>query len=131
MEYVQHNLFDFCETMGAMGEEAGKFFIHQIINILEHLQKEGIAHRDFKLENILLDDQLNLKLLDFGLASQKNIECLCEKVGTIDCMAPEIHEGKVYHGTEVDLFSVGVIAYQIVQGKSPFFTATKDDLFYS
>ena len=75
-EYVENNLFDFCKTMGGMGEEAGKFFLHQMINVLEYIHDKGIAHRDIKLENILLDSQLNLKLLDFGLSSQKNIECL-------------------------------------------------------
>ena len=114
MEYVQHNLLDFCKTMGAMGEEAGKFFLHQIIDVLDYLHTEGIAHRDIKLENMLVDDELNLKLLDFGLASQRNIECLCDQVGTNEYMAPEIREGKVYRGTEVDLFSVGVIVYQLV-----------------
>ena len=59
-----------------MGEEAGKFFLHQLINVLEYIHNKGIAHRDIKLENILLDSELNLKLLDFGLASQKNFECL-------------------------------------------------------
>ena len=54
-EYVEHNLFDFCKTMGGMGEEAGKFFLHQIINVLEYIHNKEIAHRDIKLENILLD----------------------------------------------------------------------------
>ena len=54
-EYIQHNLFDFCKTMGGMGEEAGKFFLHQIINVAEYIHQKGIAHRDIKLENILLD----------------------------------------------------------------------------
>ena len=123
-EYIQHNLFDFCKTMGGMGEEAGKFFLHQIINVAEYIHQKGIAHRDIKLENILLDSQLNLKLLDFGLSSQKNIESLRDQVGTDQYMAPEIHAGKVYHGAEIDMFSIGVILFQIVQGTSPFFTAT-------
>ena len=46
-------------------------------------------------------------------------------------MAPEIREGRVYDGIQVDLFSLGVIVYQIVQGTSPFSAATKDDLYYS
>lgn len=118
--------------MGAMGEEAGKVFLHQMINVLEYVHKDGIAHRDLKPENIMIDDDLNLKLLDFGLASQKNFNHLHEKVGTDLFMAPEIHEDKTYCGTEVDLFSLGVIVFQIVCGKSPFLAAaTETDLYYS
>ena len=73
MEYVQHSLFDFCKVMGGIGEEAGKVFLHQLLDVLEYVHGEGIAHRDLKLENMLIDNELNVKLLDFGLASQKNI----------------------------------------------------------
>ena len=78
MEYVEHSLFDFCKVMGGMGEEAGKIFLRQLIDVLEHIHGAGVAHRDLKLENVLIDNKLNLKLLDFGLASQKNIGQLHE-----------------------------------------------------
>lgn len=90
-----------------------------------------VVHRDLKLENILVDDQLNLKIVDFGFASYKNIDCLKSYRGTMTYMAPEIKEGKQYKGTEVDLFSFGVILFIIVQGIFPFKEARTEEYFYN
>ena len=55
-------------------------------------------HRDLKLENILVDDGLTLKVADFGFATYKKINKLKSYRGTKTYMAPEIKEGKVYDG---------------------------------
>jgi len=55
--------------MGGMGEDAGRFFLHQILDGLEHMHNQGVVHRDLKLENILIDDNLNIKIADFGYAT--------------------------------------------------------------
>ena len=57
-----------------------------------------VVHRDLKLENILVDAQLNLKIADFGFASYKSIDTLQSYRGTMTYMAPEIKEGKSYNG---------------------------------
>lgn len=84
-----------------------------------------------KLENILLDENLNLKLADFGFACYKNIDALKSYRGTMTYMAPEIKEGKQYKGTQVDLFSFAVILFIIVQGIFPFKEARKEEYFYN
>jgi serine/threonine protein kinase len=57
MEFVQGGLlFDLCQTMGAMGEDAGRFFLHQMLDSLEYMHNKRVVHRDLKLENILIDD---------------------------------------------------------------------------
>ena len=115
MEYVPCGLlFDLCQTMGAMGEDAGRFFVSQMLDALDYMHVKRVVHRDLKLENILVDDQFNLKLADFGFATYKSIDALTSYRGTMTYMAPEIKEGKTYKGTQVDLFSLGVILFIIV-----------------
>merc|ERR1711953_585311 len=132
MEFVQGGLlFDLCQTMGAMGEDAGRFFLHQMLDSAEYMHSRRVVHRDLKLENILVDDNLNLKLADFGFACYKNIDTLESYRGTMTYMAPEIKEGKQYAGSQVDMFSIGVILFIIVQGIFPFKEARKEEYFYN
>jgi len=68
---------------------------------------------------------------DFGFACYKNIDSLKSYRGTMTYMAPEIKEGKTYNGTQVDLFSMGVILFIMVQGIFPFKEARKEEYFYN
>ena len=114
-----------------MGEDAGRFFALQLVDALESMHSKRVVHRDLKLENILLDPRLNLKIADFGFACYKNIDALMSYRGTMTYMAPEIKEGKQYKGTNVDMFSIGVILFIIVQGIFPFKEARKEEYFYN
>lgn len=132
LEFVPGGLlFDLCQTLGGMGEEGGRFFLEQMLDVLEYLQKNNVVHRDLKLENILVDENLNLKVADFGFATYKKINKLNSYRGTMTYMAPEIKEGKTYDGRQIDIFSTGVILFIIVQGIFPFKEAKKDEYFYS
>ncbi len=65
---VLRALYDFCRSMGGMGTKSKKFFALQLISSLDYLHNEvKIAHRDIKLENLLLDEQLKMKIADFDL----------------------------------------------------------------
>ena len=56
MQHIKGNIFfETCEKLGAMGEDAGRFFMHQLIDGIEYMHKKGVVHRDLKLENILID----------------------------------------------------------------------------
>lgn len=99
---------------------ARKFF-QQIISALEYTHVHKIAHRDLKPENLLLDENQNIKLIDFGLAnSMKDSYALKTACGSPNYAAPELISGKMYSGVEVDVWSCGVILYAMVCGSLPF-----------
>lgn len=95
------------------------------------MHKRGVSHRDIKCENVLIDQNLKLKLADFGFAAYKKINKLSSFKGTFTYMAPEIKEGKVYDGEKIDIFSLGVVLHIIVKGIFPFQEARRDNYFYN
>lgn len=102
-----------------------------MLDVLSYIQAKGVVHRDLKLENILVDEHMNLKVADFGFATYKKISKLMSYRGTMTYMAPEIKEGKQYDGRQIDIFSTGVILFIIVQGIFPFKEAKRDEFFYN
>ena len=126
------HLLDMSQECGAMGEDYGRFFFSQILDCLEYLHSNNVAHRDIKLENILVDEEINLKVTDFGFASKKEeIDKLKSYRGTRTYMAPEVRAGETYDGRKADIFSSGVILFIMVHGIFPFKEAKKDDYFYN
>ena len=113
------NYTDFNENQ--MGQ-----IIHQLLKALSFIHSKNIIHRDIKPENILFSDKRNifsLKLIDFGLATFQEQEK--KTVGTPMYMSPEMVDGK---GTYVsDIWSVGVVVYQMVTGKLPFDGGENDE----
>jgi len=99
LEYVSGGLlFDVCKTIGGVGEQYSRFFFYQLLEVLEYMQSRGVAHRDLKLDDILVDNHMNLKISGFNFATFKNIQKLSSYQGSRTYMAPEIKEGKVYDG---------------------------------
>ena len=83
------------------------------------------------MENLLLDDNLNLILVDFGLSTEVGANNIKEWCGTPAYVCPQILEQKAYNGMEADVFSLGVIMWCIVTGRKPFDLARRDDYFYN
>lgn len=99
---------------------------------MNYIHTQNVVHRDLKLENILIDEYLNIKLADFGFAKYMNIDQLKSYKGTKTYMAPEIREeSKVYDGRKADIFSAGVILFIMVFGHLPCIHAEKSDFYYS
>lgn len=131
-EYVTgDNIFKLIKTLRASGEEGARYIMKQMVETLLYLEQKGVAHLDLKLENIMLDDQYNVKLVDFGFSQYRNINKLKDRVGTPNYMAPEILEGREYNGFKTDIFSLGILMFTIVQGIFPFETASDEDKYYA
>ena len=90
----------------------------------------NIVHRDLKLDNMLIDGKMNIKVIDFGFAQEGQTSNLSQCIGTDSYMAPEIHQRQIYDGKSVDVFALGVILFTMVVGNLPFKKATDDDPYY-
>jgi len=92
---------------------------------LKYLHNHRVIHRDLKLGNLFLNEELKIKLGDFGLAAKLDFDnekrhTVC---GTPNYLAPEVLTNRVGHSYEVDVWSLGVVLYAMVVGKPPFETA--------
>ena len=102
-----------------------------MLKSIEYMNSKGVSHRDLKLENILVDNDLNLKIADFGYAAYQKVDLLKSYRGTFTYMAPEIKLNLTYNGLKVDLFSTGVILFILIRGIFPFKEAREEEFFYN
>ena len=99
-------------------------YLIQIIKALKYIHSHKIIHRDLKLGNCFITSKLELKLGDFGLAAKLEYEGQRRRTvcGTPNYIAPEILEKKNGHSFEVDIWSLGIVAYTLLFGRPPFET---------
>lgn len=117
--------------IGAFDETCGKYYFEQLLSAVHYMHSKDIVHCDLKPENILVDANLDLKIADFGLATNQKVNKLRGWRGSRIYTAPEIHEGKIYDGKKADIFALGVILFVIVHGKFPFQGVTENDFHYN
>jgi polo-like kinase 1 len=105
-----------------------QYFMKQLTDAVSYLHDNSIIHRDLKLDNVFLDETLNVKVGDFGLATRLNnpFATRTEQCGTLQYMAPEV-VGQRRYSFSVDIWSMGVILYQLLVGKLPFQASQRDD----
>eukprot|EP01125_Pyxidicula_operculata_P012945 TRINITY_DN4265_c0_g1_i2.p1 TRINITY_DN4265_c0_g1~~TRINITY_DN4265_c0_g1_i2.p1 ORF type:complete len:445 (-),score=101.85 TRINITY_DN4265_c0_g1_i2:142-1476(-) len=135
MQFVRGGeLFVHLKNSGRFPEDLSKFYIAEVICGLEYLHQRDVIYRDLKPENILLDTNGHIKFTDFGLSKEgikgngtSNESDLIAKTfcGTPEYIAPEIITG-VGHGKAADWWSVGILLFEMLTGKTPFSSRNKN-----
>ena len=98
-------------------------FIGQILRALDHAHRNGVVHRDIKPQNIMLLDNGQLRMMDFGIArisrAENQIQNGKKAMGSVHYISPEQAKGEE-SGPQSDIYSVGVMMYEMLSGKLPF-----------
>jgi serine/threonine-protein kinase len=133
MEYIEGESLD--KVMSRRGRmtweevvELGK----QLCAALQHAHEQGIIHRDLKPSNIMVLPDGTLKLTDFGIAKDTDLEALTSTnctVGTASYMSPEQCKGQTDLTHKSDLYSMGVLFYELATGRKPFTADSAMDMF--
>ncbi|XP_054700638.1 citron Rho-interacting kinase isoform X7 [Grus americana] len=118
-------------------ESMVQFYLAELVLAIHSVHQMGYVHRDIKPENVLIDRTGHVKLVDFGSAAKMTVNKTVNAklpVGTPDYMAPEMltglnGDGKASYGPECDWWSLGVIAYEMIYGRSPFTEGTSAKTF--
>jgi len=118
------NLKDYIEEKGHLSTEEVLKISSQIASALQAAHKAHIIHRDIKPQNITLDENLNAKVTDFGIAKITNVSSATitnfgSTVGSVHYFSPEHAKGG-YTDEKSDIYSLGVVMYEMATGKLPF-----------
>lgn len=113
-----------------LDESSARKIFSQLISALQYLHSKCIAHRDIKLENVMLDSSRNVKLIDFGFSTQipntQKVKLFC---GTPSYMAPEIVQKIEFCGPPADVYASGVLLFAFFCGCFPFKGQNDKDLY--
>ena len=122
MEYCQNGeLFEYISNKERLQEDEASSFFYQMINGVEYIHSKGIAHRDLKLENLLLTEDNIIKIIDFGLSHEFNGKDLLKtKCGSPSYASPELIAQPLYDGFKSDIWCCGIILYAMLCGYLPF-----------
>ncbi|XP_067124805.1 serine/threonine-protein kinase PLK1 [Centruroides vittatus] len=117
----RRSLMEMRKRRKTLTEPETRYFLRQILLACKYLHEEKIIHRDLKLNNLFLSDEMEIKLGDFGLATRVDYDGERKKTvcGTPNYIAPEVITKKG-HSFEVDVWSIGCILYTLLVGKPPF-----------
>jgi serine/threonine-protein kinase len=124
MEWCQGRLLRQILEEGQLPQERAIRIAIQVLEGLDYIHANGVVHRDLKPENIMVDEDDNIKLIDFGIAGDAAAKRLTyanftAAIGTPNYISPEQVKGRRGDGRS-DIYSMGVILYEMLSGKLPF-----------
>ncbi|OHS93300.1 CAMK family protein kinase [Tritrichomonas foetus] len=115
---------------GTIDEERAKPIFKQILDVIKYIHEQGIAHRDLKLENALLDTKGHIKLIDFGFSRFADPgQMFATPCGSPAYAAPEVIGGSSYDGKAADMWSCGVLLFSLVTGELPWKAGNRVQVF--
>jgi eukaryotic-like serine/threonine-protein kinase len=133
MEYIEGEALDAKISAGTIAIEDAVDIAAQIAEGLQAAHEKGIIHRDIKSSNVIVSDKGKAKLVDFGLVKMREVSLVTKEgttLGTIPYMSPEQAQGEaVDHRT--DIWSLGVVLYEMVTGQRPFKGEYEPALIYT
>lgn len=124
MEWCRGRLLRTIMDESRLSHERAIHIAKEVLRALDYIHANGVVHRDLKPENIMVDENDNIKLIDFGIASDSSARRLTyanftATLGTPNYISPEQVKGKRGDGRS-DIYSMGVILYEMLSGKLPF-----------
>ncbi|XP_021057572.1 RAC-alpha serine/threonine-protein kinase isoform X2 [Mus pahari] len=132
MEYANGGeLFFHLSRERVFSEDRARFYGAEIVSALDYLHSEkNVVYRDLKLENLMLDKDGHIKITDFGLCKEgiKDGATMKTFCGTPEYLAPEVLEDNDY-GRAVDWWGLGVVMYEMMCGRLPFYNQDHEKLF--
>uniref|UniRef100_H3A0N3 cyclin-dependent kinase n=1 Tax=Latimeria chalumnae TaxID=7897 RepID=H3A0N3_LATCH len=122
-EYLDSDLKQYLDNCGnLMSMHNVKIFMFQLLRGLAYCHKRKILHRDLKPQNLLINERGELKLADFGLARAKSVptKTYSNEVVTLWYRPPDVLLGSTEYSTQIDMWGVGCILYEMVTGRPMF-----------
>ncbi len=137
-------LFDYLDISGPVSAKIARYYFRNLVAALDYLHSSGIAHRDIKLQNLLLTKDFNIKLADFGLSSSPPKSEVTSLRGTLrydksnngcasymppealSSPADELEDG----GFKADIYAAGIVLFNLLTGCMPYSKATPDNDLY-
>uniref|UniRef100_A0A673LUW5 non-specific serine/threonine protein kinase n=1 Tax=Sinocyclocheilus rhinocerous TaxID=307959 RepID=A0A673LUW5_9TELE len=129
--FVMEYLFFHLSRDRVFSEDRARFYGAEIVSALDYLHSErNVVYRDLKLENLMLDKDGHIKITDFGLCKEGITDGATMKTfcGTPEYLAPEVLEDNDY-GRAVDWWGLGVVMYEMMCGRLPFYNQDHERLF--
>jgi serine/threonine-protein kinase len=133
MEYIDGEALDRAlARRGRLSWEEVVAYAKQLCKALQYAHEKGIIHRDLKPSNLMITREGVLKLTDFGIAKDTDVTALTGQnstIGTAAYMSPEQCKGDKQLTNKSDLYSLGIVFYELLTGKKPFYADTTVDMF--